>query len=96
MRRTKSQTTQDVIGATDITQDGLIKSGNTYRIVIEVEPKNLDTVSEMGAKKCLDKLFLTYQHVNNRVYTADSAENFRSQRLCEGSRKQVAISRISK
>jgi len=46
MRKPAPKTTQDVIGDTEITQDGLIKSGNTYRIVIEVEPKNLDTVSE--------------------------------------------------
>lgn len=57
MRKTKSQTTQDVIGATDITQDGLIKSGNTYRIVIEVEPKNLDTVSEMERKSVWTNFF---------------------------------------
>ena len=49
-KQPKTKTAQDVIGGTEITQDGLIRSGNTYRLVIEVEPKNLDTASEAEQK----------------------------------------------
>lgn len=57
LRKSRPKTTQDVIGDTEITQDGLIRSGNTYRIVIEVEPKNLDTISEAERKSVWTNFF---------------------------------------
>ena len=50
VRRSWPKTAQDVIGDTEITHDGLIRSGDTYRMVIEVEPKNLDTASAAEQK----------------------------------------------
>jgi hypothetical protein len=54
-----AKTTQEIVGDTEITQDGLIRfrSGNTYRIVIEVEPKNLDMVSEAERKSVWTNFF---------------------------------------
>ena len=51
-KTTKRRTAQDVVGDTEIAQDGLIRSGNNFRLVIEVEPKNLDTASEAEQKAC--------------------------------------------
>ncbi len=42
---TKTKTTQDIIGGTEVTQSGLIQSGNIFKMAIEVEPANLDTAS---------------------------------------------------
>ena len=44
-KREKTKTTQDIIGGTEVTQNGLIQSGNVFKMVIEVEPANLDTAS---------------------------------------------------
>lgn len=39
------KTTQNIVGDTEVTQYGLIQSGNVFKMVIEVEPANLDTAS---------------------------------------------------
>lgn len=51
-KRKTARTTQEVVGATVISQDGLIQDqdGNVFRTVIEVEPINLDTASETEHK----------------------------------------------
>ncbi|WP_027092998.1 hypothetical protein [Cohnella thermotolerans] len=67
-KKTKARTTQDVIGDTEITQDGLIRSGNTYRLVIEVEPKNLETASATE-QKSLWVNFLSMANTINIPYT---------------------------
>src|SRR5690554_2202932 len=44
-KESRIKTTQNIIGNTEVTQNGLIKSHNVFKMVIEVEPANLDTAS---------------------------------------------------
>ena len=67
-KTTKRRTAQDVVGDTEIAQDGLIRSGNNFRLVIEVEPKNLDTASE-AEQKSLWVNFLSMVNTINIPYT---------------------------
>jgi len=66
--RKRARTTQDVVCGAAISPDGLVQSGNVFRVVIEVEPMNLDTASSLEHQNVWTN-FLTLINTLNLPYT---------------------------
>lgn len=62
------KTVQELLEAGEVFPDGLVKVGNDYRIVLEVEPANMDTAS-LQEKKAIWMNFLNLVNTMGIPYT---------------------------